>query len=256
MTLINPEDFFSHINIEIHGIDEEMVLNAPLFPDVLDKLKYFMQGSVCVCHTHFDRVSLAKAFYKYGISPLDLLWLDSARVVRRAWIEFAWKGYGLANICRKIGYEFKHHDALEDAKAAAQVLLAVIKESSLDLNDWLIRVKQPINLENSSSGPAVQRVGNPEGELCGTVLVFTGALQISRKDAADMAAKIGCNVASGITKETTLLVVGDQDITKLAGRDKSNKHLKAEMLISKGQNIRIIKESDFIDLVSSATLVI
>jgi DNA polymerase-3 subunit epsilon len=32
----------------------------------------------------------------------------------------------------KIGYEFKHHDALEDAKAAGYVLLAAMQESGLD----------------------------------------------------------------------------------------------------------------------------
>jgi len=88
--------------------------------------------------------------------------------------------------------------------------------------------------------------------LYGEVLVFTGALEIARREAADLAASIGCTVASGVTKKTTLLVVGDQDITKLAGKAKSSKHLKTEQLIAKGQEIRIIKESDFKELVNQA----
>ena len=83
----------------------------------------------------------------------------------------------------------------------------------------------------------------PEGALYGEILVFTGALEIPRREAADLAAVIGCQVASGVTKKTTLLVVGDQDIEKLAGRDKSSKHRKAEELIEKGTPIRILKES-------------
>lgn len=254
VSLINPEDFFDFINIDIHGIDEDAVKGAPIFPDVLNKLRYFMEGSICVCHTHFDRVSIRKTFLKYGIEPLNITWLDSARVVRRTWDEFAWKGYGLGNVCQKIGYQFKHHDALEDAKASGQVLLAAINESKLDLDLWLKRVAQPINPEESSSGSAIQRIGNPEGDLYGEVIVFTGALEMLRKEAADLASEAGCNVASGVTKETTLLVVGDQDITKFAGKDKSSKHLKAEQLIAKGQNIRIIKESDFKELVANARL--
>lgn len=88
--------------------------------------------------------------------------------------------------------------------------------------------------------------------MYGEVLVFTGALEIPRKEAADLAASIGCSVAPGVTKKTSLLVVGDQDISKLAGKEKSSKHLKAEELISKGQRIRIIKESDFKELVNHA----
>jgi len=88
--------------------------------------------------------------------------------------------------------------------------------------------------------------------LYGDVVVFTGALEIPRREAAALSASIGCTVASGVTKKTTLLVVGDQDVTKLAGKAKSSKHLKAEQLIAKGQEIRIIKESDFKELVNQA----
>ena len=70
-----------------------------------------------------------------------------------------------------------------------------------------------------------------------------------RREAADAAAQAGCEVISGVTKKTTLLVVGDQDITKLNGKSKSTKHLKAENLILKGSKIRILRESDFISLV-------
>ena len=48
-----------------------------------------------------------------------------------------------------------------------------------------------------------------------------------------------------MTKDTTLLVVGDQDLRVLHGHEKSSKHRKAEMLIAQGQSIRILGESDF-----------
>ena len=50
----------------------------------------------------------------------------------------------------------------------------------------------------------------------------------------------------GVTRDTTILVVGDQDIRVLAGHDKSSKHRKAEKLIREGYSIRIIGESDFL----------
>ena len=250
VSLLNPEDYFHFINVGIHGIDKSDVADAPIFSEVLDELKYFLDNAVCVCHTHFDRVSIAKVFQKHSIAPLNIQWLDSARVARRTWEEFAWSGYGLANVCQKIGYEFNHHNALEDAKASGQVLLAAIKESKLDLDMWIKRVQQPINLADSSQGAAIQRIGNPEGDLQGEVVVFTGALQMPRNEAADLASKIGCNVAPRVTKETTLLIVGDLDITRFADKEKSAKHLKAEQLIAKGINIRIIQESDFMQLVA------
>jgi DNA polymerase-3 subunit epsilon len=250
--LIDPEDYFDFINIDIHGITEKDVVGAPKFSEVADELSKYLSGSVCVSHSHFDRVSVGRALEKYSLNPIDTIWLDSARVARRTWEECSWRGYGLSNVCKIIGYKFKHHDALEDAKASGQVLIAAIGKTGLDVESWLKRVRQPIDPANSSTGATINRDGNPEGELYGEILVFTGALEIPRKEAADLAASIGCKVATGVTKKTTMLVVGDQDITKLAGKAKSSKHLKAEQLIAKGQEIRIIKESDFKELVNQA----
>jgi len=251
-SLVDPEDYFDFINIDVHGITEEDVIGSPIFPEVLSILDGFLNNTICVCHTHFDRVSISRALTKYGLPEFNTTWLDSARVARRAWEEFAWSGYGLANVCKKIGYTFIHHNALEDAKASAHVLLSAVEATGLDIKSWLKRIKQPIDPTKVSSGSALYRDGNPEGELYGEVMVFTGALDISRRKAADLAAGIGCSVNAGVTKRTSFLVIGDQDVSKLAGKEKSSKHLKAEQLIKKGQKIRIIKESDFKELVRYA----
>jgi hypothetical protein len=66
-----------------------------------------------------------------------------------------------------------------------------------------------------------------------------------------MAAAVGCDVADGVTKGTTVLVIGDQDVRHLHGREKSAKHRKAEKMIREGAMLRIIGESDFRALVMS-----
>ncbi len=94
--------------------------------------------------------------------------------------------------------------------------------------------------------------GNSDGPLAGEVAVSTGALSIPRRLAANLAARAGCQVDSGVTKDTTLLIVGDLDVGKLApGQSKSSKQLKAEALIAKGQFIRILRESDFLEIVDT-----
>ena len=248
-TYVDPEDYFDGINVSIHGIDESLVRGAPNFQAVSETLFSFLDGAVVVCHTHFDRVAIHQAAERHGTRVPSSTWLDSARVVRRTWKEFAYRGYGLKNVCEALGYEFKHHDALEDAKASAHILLSAINKSGLDLDGWLERVKQSIDPNAGSSGQAIRRDGNTEGSLYGEVLVFTGSLEMPRREAADLANLIGCQVGSNVTKKTTLLVVGDQDVKKLHGREKSSKHRKAEGLISQGVAIRILTESDFTELV-------
>ena len=248
-TYVDPQDCFDGINVSIHGIDATVVRGAPTFPETSAPLKQFLSSQIVVSHTHFDRVALHQAAARHNIVLPSCTWLDSARVARRAWSEFASGGYGLSNVCKTIGYEFKHHDALEDAKAAGHIILAAIAHSGLDIEGWLYRVRQSIEPDNAISGAAIRREGKLEGPLHGEVLVFTGALEIPRRVAADMAANVGCQVAPSVTKNTTLLVVGDMDVQRLAGHTKSSKHRKAEELILKGQSIRILRESDFRDIV-------
>jgi DNA polymerase III subunit epsilon len=248
-TYVNPEDYFDEINISIHGIDESTVRDAPIFPEIADHIYGHLDDHTAVCHTHFDRVAILQASAKYGLRLPKCTWLDSARVARRAWPQFERKGYGLDSICSMLGYQYKHHDALEDAKAAAQVLLAATERTGLSVEDWLQRVERPIDPSNSSGHIIRDRTAG--APFYGEVLVFTGALTIPRSEAANLAAKVGFSVAPGVTKETTILVVGDQDVRKLAGYEKSSKHRKAETLARAGQAVRIIKEADFLELVRS-----
>jgi len=248
-SLINPEDEFDPINIAIHGITEEAVKNAPTIPEVANELQRQIASEVVVCHTHFDRVAVSQAFLRYRLDTPDWRWLDTAKVARRTWEQFAERGYGLGSICEYLGHDFRHHDALEDAKACACIMIAAMEKTGLGIPEWLKRVEQPIGMSSQGVPGSVARVGRPDGVLHGEVMVFTGSLGLPRRQAADLAAGVGCDVADSVTKNTTILVVGDQDVRKLAGREKSSKHRKAESLIMAGQGIRILRETDFLALI-------
>lgn len=244
--LVDPKDYFDEMNVSIHGIEEADVRGAPDFKQVSAEVCRRLAGKVVAIHTAFDRNAIARASLKHSTPPPECVWLDTARVARRAWPEVAKKGYGLSALAQKFGIEFEHHNAVEDARAAGLVLIRAMAEANLGLDDWIARVKRPLGL---SGGDSMAQSGNPEGQLYGEIVVFTGALAIPRRDAADLAAKAGCETADGVTKHTTLLVVGDQDIRLLNGHEKSSKHRKAEELIAKGVPLRILTESDFASIV-------
>ena len=245
-TLVNPEDYFDGLNVSIHGIQETDVAQALTFPQVASHLKDLLRGEVVASHTPFDRVALNRVCDKYNLPQIECVWLDTARVCRRAWPQFAQKGYGLGNMATWCEIEFQHHNAEEDARVAGLILLRAIEHTGVSLEEWLNRVKQPIGSHGSSR---FTREGKPDGPLFGEWLVFTGTLCMPRREAADLAAASGCNVQNSPRENTTLLVVGDQDLRKLRGYKKSSKHRKAEQLIASGQSIRVIGESDFLALV-------
>ncbi len=243
--LVDPRDYFDPYNVAIHGITEEQVRGAPRFADLHAWLCGRTSGQVVACHTHFDRVALAQACGLHALDPMPCNWLDTARVARRAWSQFAQSGYGLSNLAQHFGISFKHHDALQDARTAGLILLKAIEETGFDTREWIERCNSSVS---PGSGANLRREGEGDGPLVGERIVFTGALQVARREAADMAHEAGAAVEPNVTKTTTLLVVGDQDIDKLNGQNKSSKHRKAEKQIENGQPIRILGEADFMSL--------
>ena len=168
--------------------------------------------------------------------------------------------------CRNdLGIEFKHHDALEDARAAAEIILRASEHSGLDVKGWLARVKKPIVPRGSTGSRYPKRVrldGDPSGALYGETVLFTGRLTIPRPAAADLAAAIGCNVVDGASKKVTMLVDGTQPREGWA-RDRhqdegdsadtdhlSGKHRKVLELIERGSDIKVLSEKGFFQLVS------
>ena len=250
--LVDPEDYFDPFNISIHGIDASMVKGSPKFKDVYKDLQdRFCQ--VVVSHTAFDRASISRACEHCNKPFPETTWLDSARIVRRAWPEkYAKRGYGLANVASDLGISFEHHDAGEDARAAAEIVIRASTDIGLDIEGWLQRVELPIrpDLVGRRRVESIEREGSSEGMFFGEVLVFTGALSIPRREAANLAAATGCEVDASITKNTSLLVVGQQNVGRLRGYMNSSKYRKAKALIKKGQNIRILREADFQRMIS------
>ena len=233
-SLINPEAYFDSFNSTIHGIYESDIKDSPTFDEIYSFLKEKLDGNIVVHHMPFDKIALNRVCSEYNLDFLNPKWLDSAKITRRVWTEFAYKGYGLANISEFLKIEFKHHDALEDAIAAGLVVCKACELSKIDIEDWLLKVEKPI-FEKKSSSKTLKLDGNKDGNFYGEEIVFTGTLNLVRKEAAKLASEMGCNVSNSVTKKTTLLVVGSNDISRLNGYEKSSKHRKAEELIKKEQ---------------------
>ncbi len=238
-TLINPNTRFSARHIEIHGITPADVKHAPTFRQHHRALARLLKGHDVIAHTSFDKNALLAACLRDSLPALDCKWLDSLIIARNTWPDLP--NHKLKTLAAEIGFAFKHHDAGEDAAACAEVVLAAERMTGKTIRQLARKTK-------TTWAAPITAEGNPEGALAGQIAVFTGALSMSRERAAEIAAAEGITIAAGVTKKTTLLIVGDQDLAQLAGHTKSAKHRRAEELIEKGQALRIIGESEFLTL--------
>ena len=250
--LIDPEDYFDYFNMMVHEIAPESVEGKPTFPEKYDTLCKILSNNVVVHHTAFDKIAINAACKKYGLKTLQVNWIDSARVVRRVYKKFRHRGYGLSSLSKYFNIKFKHHDAIEDARAAGIVFYNCLIDSATTVGLWHEEQFRKTGSSKTIGGATEgfrPSEGNPDGFLYGQTCVFTGTLSFTRKEAALIANSVGISVEQNVKDNTTMLVVGLQDDYKLAGHKKSRKQRVAEEKILKGYDIKILSEADFISLV-------
>lgn len=245
---VDPQVEFDPFNISIHGIDAASVAGSPTFPEIKEKLRSKMSTLPVISYGAFDRAAFALADDGRVETPFlaDHPWINAQTIVRRAWPEHFAKKYNLRLVADTLGLSLDHHDAGSDAEVAARAVVMAAEKLKMNLEQLIARTKQPII--PGSYGLIKYEVGD-EGPLAEEVITFTGALALPRAEAAKLANELGAGVSAGTTKKTTILVVGAQDCSKIIG-DKSSKHRKAEDLVSQGQTIEFITESDFIAILA------
>ena len=135
--LVDPETGFNEFNVRLHGINEERVRGRRTLSQLYCWLHSLLDGSVVVSHTAFDEIALTRATRKYGLEPLRISWLDSAAIARRAWPRRYGRSWNLARIAGDFSIDFRHHDAVEDARAAAEIVLHACQQTGFDIDYWL-----------------------------------------------------------------------------------------------------------------------
>jgi DNA polymerase-3 subunit epsilon len=142
-TYIDPCTPFAHGNTRLHGIDAETVRGAATFAKLLPELRLILETHPLVQHSRFDEKSFDGACRLANLPVLRSVWTDSVAVARKAWPELRGNGgHGLGNLKKVLGLRFRHHDAGEDARAAAEVVL--MAEASLGKKIRMLNASQQL----------------------------------------------------------------------------------------------------------------
>lgn len=117
-----PKNRFSLFNISIHGIEPNDVSDAPEFKDLWPALSpYFDGGHVIAHNADFDMGVLRGCLELYGLSYPKFNYDCTLRIARGVWPSL--KKHGLNHVAEHLGVSLAHHDALDDAIAAAKIAL-------------------------------------------------------------------------------------------------------------------------------------
>ncbi|MET0959870.1 MAG: exonuclease domain-containing protein, partial [Psychrobacillus psychrotolerans] len=225
-SLINPLSEFHYYNTKIHGITEHMVHDAPTFEEFWPNMKNLIEGQVIIAHNaSFDMGVLQECLRQFHEPSPHFEYGCSFRIAKKVWPQLY--NHKLSTVSNYLGISLRHHDALEDARAAAIITLEALQRTQTST------VKQLAKLHNVTIKSSIQAKKKPaqrknkadmtieflkpeDAELNSkhpfyeAQIVFTGRMHsMTRTKAAQLAVNCGAVCKGAVDHQTNYLVVGD-----------------------------------------------
>ena len=129
-SLVNPETSFDYFNIQLTGISEETVADAPVFPEVWKQIEPLMSSGLLVAHNAvFDIGVLQKCLRDYDIEWKPYVrYLCTVQMGRKL---LPGMSHRLNVLCDYYGICLDHHQAASDSHACAEILLRYLEDGAV-----------------------------------------------------------------------------------------------------------------------------
>ncbi len=251
--LIQPKYEIDDFITELTGITNEMVAGMPSIMDVKDVILSFIGSDIIVGHnTSFDM-----RFLNAGINhELSNHYMDTMQFARKLYPNL--KHHRLSDMTEYLDLSNNEHRAVADCISTKELYdaeKALMAEKGLKIKDlWAHGSGHRHNIDISFIVPTTEV--NTEGFFYGRHVVFTGKLEkMNRKRAMQLVVNLGGVLDNTVNKKTNYLILGNNDYNAILHGEKSSKHKKAEKLRLKGQDIEIIDEFTFYDILKDESAI-
>lgn len=123
-----PEYYFRHFTLNIHGIGKEDTENARTFDKVWRDIDKMIGNLPLVAHNKaFDESCIRAAHRAYGMDYPDYPFFCTLSTARRLIPRSHLSSYSLPYVCDFLGIPFyNHHNALADAEACAKIAMTLL----------------------------------------------------------------------------------------------------------------------------------
>lgn len=117
---------FAPRNIAVHGMGWKDVAQAQTWPRILERLVSYSEGLPLVAHNApFEKSVIKGASLACGLEVPDFQYICTLAGARRRWPDLG--SHKLNTLAKHLELpEFKHHDAGEDSRAGALLMLEIL----------------------------------------------------------------------------------------------------------------------------------
>ena len=251
-TLIKPDNKIDEFITSLTGITNEMLNNQPKLDKILDKFIAFIGSDIVIGHNvNFDINFIYDGnLYNYN-KEFNNNFVDTYRIACKL---LHLPQNRLIDIATHYNIDITgQHRAMRDCEITHQIYTCLKQEilqkytnaQEFYNDNWA----KPYKLK-ATEITTDKTEFDTSHILYNKVCVFTGTLNIPRKTAMQCVVNVGGKCADNINKETNFLIMGKQDYSRIKNK-KSNKILKAEEYILKGQDIKVLSEDIFYELIQN-----
>ena len=141
----HPHQNFSEANIMIHHITPDMVWGLDDFEKLWPKIYDYFNGTTIVAHNaQFDLNVLKALVDRYKLKKPNIKFVCTYKMSTMLWDKYdGFLNHRLDTLARYLDIEFKHHDALDDARVCA---LAASRIMRIEQASTLIEASKKISL--------------------------------------------------------------------------------------------------------------
>ncbi|MBE0296929.1 BRCT domain-containing protein [Gardnerella vaginalis] len=248
--LIKPNFDIDDFITALTGITNDMLEGMPSIDSVKTDVLSFIGDDIILGHnTSFDMRFLNEVFKE----QLSNQYMDTMQFARKLYPEL--KHHRLSDLTDYLGLHNNEHRALSDCTSTKELYDAVkasMAEKNLAIEDlWIAGESHGGKGIDIKAIKPTEAVIDEDGFFYNRHVVFTGKLEkMLRKDAMQIVVNLGGVLDNSVNKQTNYLILGDNDYNAILKGEKSSKHKKAEKLKLEGQDIEIIDERTFYDLLN------
>jgi len=252
-SLVKPNIEIDDYISELTGITNDMVKDAPKIEDVLPQFMEFVGNEILIGHNvNFDINFIYDNLYINNYKVLKNDFIDTMRLARKLLPELP--HHRLIDLADYFNIDFSNnHRALRDCEITLSIyenlkLLAIEKYGDSD------NFKDAFKKHSSAIKAKDIVTTNTEFDIdnlfYGKYVAITGTLEkLQRKEAMQIIVDLGGYCEDNVTKKTNYLILGNNDYNPILRGKKSSKLIKAEKLKLDGNDIEIISENVFYDII-------
>src|SRR5690554_310739 len=232
-----------------------MLENKPYFEDIANNIHQFLESEILLGHNiHFDINFLYDNFVMTINKYLQNDFVDLLRLSRRLFKNF--ENHKLVTVAEELGVTSENwHRARADCDTTIkcfEICRKYIIDNNIDIKKLFKRKRSKnrsrLLVEDITSEVNDFDIDHP---LYDKVCVFTGKLEkMERREALQYVVNLGGKCKNNMSRDVDFLILGNNDYCATIKDGKSRKHKKAESLILKGYDLKIIPEKIFYEIIN------